>query len=61
MEPVRVLVVHPELGSIEVKAYCRIDAQLQAAAKWNVPLDEVVGKCKLGLESEVLERLRERA
>lgn len=59
METVRVLVVHPELGAIEVQAYCRIDAQLQAATQWGITLDEVAEKCKIGLEPEVLERLRQ--
>ena len=52
------MVVHPERGSIVVQAYCRIDAQLQAAAQWDISLDEVMEKCRLGLESEVLARLR---
>ena len=58
METMRVLVVHPELGSIVVQAYCRIDAQLQAAMQWDISLDEVMEKCRLGLEPEVLARLR---
>ena len=58
MEPVEVLVMHPERGSVVVPAYCRIDAQLQAAAIWDVTLDEVMERCKLGLKKEQLEQLR---
>ena len=58
MDTVRVLVVHPELGSVVVSAYCRIDAQLQAAAHWDIALEEVLEKCRLGLETRVIEQLR---
>ncbi len=58
MEPMEVLVMHPERGPVVVPAYCRIDAQLQAAAIWDVTLDEVMERCKLGLKTEQLEQLR---
>ena len=51
--------MHPERGSVVVPAYCRIDAQLQAAAIWDVTLDEVMERCKLGLKKEQLEQLRQ--
>nr|DAH12398.1 MAG TPA: hypothetical protein [Bacteriophage sp.] len=58
MEPIQVLVVHPERGPVVVEAYCRIDAQLQAAAIWDVPLEEVTERCRIGLKTEQLEQLR---
>lgn len=33
-EPVRMRVLHPTYGMVEVKAYCEVDAKMQANAQW---------------------------
>ena len=57
VEPVRFLVIHPELGEKIVLAYCVVDAKLQASIEWDVPFGEVLEKCKIGVEKEALKRL----
>lgn len=53
-EPVRMLVLHPEYGSLEVRAYCHLDAKLQAANIWDVTLEDL-RRAQIGIEKCVLE------
>lgn len=53
-EPVRMLVLHPEYGQLEVRAYCPFDAKLQAANIWDVPLEDL-RRAQIGIEKCVLE------
>ena len=51
-EPVRMIVIHPEYGTVEVKAYCRLDAKVQAANIWCVTLDDLQ-RAQIGVEKSV--------
>ncbi len=33
-DPVRMQVLHPKYGKCEVRAYCAVDAKMQASALW---------------------------
>ena len=55
-EPVRMLVLHPAYGKVEVRAYCPLDAKLQAANLWDVLLDDL-DRAQVGIEKGDLEGL----
>ncbi len=55
-EPVRMLVTHPAFGWVEVKAYCRFDAKLQAAAIWGVSFDQMQ-RAQVGVEKGKIEQV----
>lgn len=46
------IVIHPKYGTVEVKAYCRTDAKLQAANIWDVTLDDLQ-RVQIGVEKGV--------
>lgn len=56
-EPVRFLVVHPQLGEKIVFAYCVVDAKLQASIEWEVPFEDVVKNCKIGVDKAALKTM----
>jgi hypothetical protein len=53
-EPVRMLVIHPKYGKLEVRAYCILDAKLQAANIWDITLDDLQ-RAQIGIEKAALE------
>lgn len=58
-EPVRMQVLHPQHGAVEVLAYCEMDAQLQAAEAWDVPWVDICQEAKLAVETAALRALAE--
>ena len=56
-EPVRMQVLHPQYGAVEVLAYCEMDAQLQAAEAWDVPWVDICEGAKLAVETAALRAL----
>lgn len=57
-EPVRMLVLHPKFGKVEVKAYCRVDAKIQALAQWP---EADLGEMKVAVETEALKNAKREA
>lgn len=60
MKPIDVVVEHPELGRIQVKAFCRTDALLQASLVWKRPWEDLL-RCKTMAKKEDLLRLKQAA
>ena len=52
-EPVRMVVISPVFGSVEVSAYCVFDAKLQAAGIWGVGVDQL-GRVQVGIEKSAV-------
>lgn len=59
-EPVRMQVMHPEYGALTVEAFCELDAQLQAAERWDVPWADSKGDMRIAVETDALRALAER-
>lgn len=49
-EPVRMQVLHPVYGIFETKAFCPLDAKMQAGMHWNLSYEEEQ-KCKVAVET----------
>lgn len=56
-EPVRMQVLHPQYGTVEVLARCELDAQMQAAKAWDVSWLDICREAKLAVETEALRAL----
>ena len=52
-EPVKMAVIHKNYGQVEVKAYCPLDAKLQACNIWDVTLDDLQG-AKVGVDKDAM-------
>lgn len=57
-DPVRMQVYDPTYGKLEVRAYCRVDAKLQAAAEWGVDFTDLA-RAKVAVETAALDKKRE--
>lgn len=57
-EPVRFLAVHPKHGQVVVRAYCGLEAKIEAANAWDVPYTDIEKECKVGVENAALRRLQ---
>ena len=52
-EPARMQVLHPKFGKVEVKAYCVVDAKMQANGYWP---EADWGDMQVYVENKALER-----
>lgn len=59
-EPVRMQVMHPQYGITEVEAFCEVDAQMQAAERWDVAWADAVNEMRIAVETSALKELAER-
>lgn len=52
-DPVKMMVLHPRYGKLEVKAYCAVDAKMQAGAAWG---ETDWSKMRVAVETKALQQ-----